>query len=125
MAKAIPPPVPPTPTPFRAERMDGPEGVVEWWGEPLTEADAIARICSGEDVVVRGPSRRVNRDEAIRLTHLAFPGQPEEDRPHGGRMSLPHFHPHGRVPDVHVFFDSTSGPYARRRKPPKPKKGTK
>lgn len=38
-------------------------------------------------------------------------------------MSLPHFHPQGRSPAVHVFFDSLpAGPYARRQKPPKPKK---
>jgi hypothetical protein len=124
MARVVPPPAPPTPTPFRAERLSGPDGTVEWWGDPLTEAEAIARLTNGEDVVVRGPSWRGNRDEALRLTDLAFGGH-EEDPPQGGRMALPHVHPPGRTPEVHVFFDSPPAPYARQRKPPKPRKGMK
>jgi hypothetical protein len=124
MPLVTPPPVPPAPTPYRAERMGGADGAVEWWGDPLTEADAIARVQNGEDVVLRGPSRRQTRDAAMQLTDDAFGGH-EEDQPHQGRMSLPHFHPAGRNPEVHVFFDSPTAPYARRRKPPKPKKGMK
>jgi hypothetical protein len=90
----------------------------------MTEAEAIARLTNGEDVVVRGPTWRGNRDEAMRLTGLAFGGH-EEDPPHSGRMALPHFHPPGRTPEVHVFFDSLPAPFARQRKPPKPKKGKK
>jgi hypothetical protein len=120
MARVKPPPTPPTPTLFHAERMSGPDGAVEWWGPPLTEAQAVARLNSGGDVVVRGPSRRANRDAALRLADAAFGGH-EEDQPHQGRLSLPHFHPHGRSPEVHVFFDSPPAPYARRRKPPKTK----
>jgi hypothetical protein len=37
--------------------------------------------------------------------------------PHQGKMSLPHFHPLGRLPEVHAFYDSYPAPYARRRKP--------
>lgn len=118
MPRVAPPPAPPVPTPFRAERMSGPDGAVEWWGDPLTEADAIARLQTRDDVVVRGPSWRSNRDEAMRLTLVAFGGH-EEDPPHQGPMALPHFHPPGRVPEVHVFFDQFPAPYARRRKPPK------
>jgi hypothetical protein len=95
--------------------MGGPEGAVEWWGDPLLEADAITRLQNGNDVVVRGPSRRDNRDFAMGLTDGAFGGH-EEDPPHQGRMSLPHFHPQGRTPEVHVFFDSPPAPYARKRK---------
>jgi hypothetical protein len=124
MPRVAPPPAPPTPTPYRAERLPGPDGAVEWWGNPLTEAEVIARLQNKVDVVVRGPSWRDNRDEARRLTVLAF-GAYEEDAPHQGPMALPHFHPQGRSPEVHVFFDSLPAPYARRRKPPKPKKGTK
>jgi hypothetical protein len=105
--------------------MSGPDGAVEWWGDPLTEAAAIIRLKGGEDVVVRGPTRRDNRNAAMRLVDHAFGGH-EEDQPHEGPMSLPHFHPRGRLPAVHVFFDALpAGPYARRRKPPKPKKGTR
>jgi hypothetical protein len=104
--------------------MSGPDGAVEWWGNPLTEADAITRLINGDDIVIRGPSRRGNRDEAMRLADLAFGGH-EEDQPHHGPMALPHFHPQGRSPEVHVFYDSPPAPYARRRKPPKPKKGIK
>ena len=125
MPRAAPPPAPPAPTPFRAERLSGPDGTVEWWGDPLAEADAITRLQNGDDVVVRGPSRRANRDAAMRLADRAFGGH-EEDQPHQGPMALPHFHPRGHSPEVHVFFDSRpAGPYAPRRKPPKPKKGIK
>jgi hypothetical protein len=123
MARAAPP-VPSLPVPFRAERMGGPDGAVEWWGDPLTDAEVVGRLQNEDDVVVRGPSWRGNRDEARRLTVLAFGGY-EEDSPHGGPLSLPHFHPAGRFPEVHVFFDSPPAPYARRRKPPKAKKGIK
>jgi|SRR5262245_2376665 hypothetical protein len=124
MPPVAPPPGPEVSTAYRAERMSGPDGAVEWWGNPLTEAEAISRLQNGDDVVVRGPARRDNRAEAMRLTDRAFGGH-EEDQPHQGRMSLPHFHPHGRSPEVHVFFDSfpPAGSYARRRKPPKPRRG--
>jgi hypothetical protein len=122
MRRVAAPPAPPVPTPFRAERMGGPDGAVEWWGNPLTEQDALSRLQKGDDVVVRGPSRRDNRDMAMRLAMLAFGGY-EEDLPHQGPMALPHFHPQSRSPEVHAFFDSPPAPYARRRKPPKPKRG--
>ncbi len=124
MARVAPPSTPPIPTLFRAERASGPDGAVEWWGGPLTQAEAIARLNGGEDVVVRGTSRQANRTAAMHLVDAAFGGH-EEDQPHQGSMSLPHLHPMGRKPEVHVFFDSPPAPYARRRKPPKPKKGTK
>jgi hypothetical protein len=124
MPRLAPPPAPPVPSPFRAERMSGPDGAGEWWGDPLTEANAIARLQSGGDVVVRGPSWRGNRNEAMRLALLAFGGH-EEDPPHQGPLALPPFHPPGRSPEVHVFFDRFPAPYARRRKPPKRKRGKK
>lgn len=124
MARAKPPPEPPEPTAFMAECLAGPEGAVEWWGGPLSEEAVISRLGEGRDVVVRGPTRRVNRTEAQRLAVLAFGGS-EEDQPHGGRMSLPHFHPEGRSPEVPLFFDAPPSPYARQRKPQKPKKSKK
>src|SRR5438094_981760 len=124
MPRVAPPPAPPVPTLFRAERMSGPDGAVEWWGNSLAEADAITRLLSGDDVVVRGSSWRSNRDEAMRLAFLAFGGH-EEDPPHQGATALPHFHPPGRFPEVHVFFDRFPVPYARRRKPPKRKREKK
>jgi hypothetical protein len=124
MPRAAPPPPPPVATPFRAERMSGPDGAVEWWGDALSEADVIFRLQCGEDVVIRGPSSQANRQEGMRLADLAFGGQ-EEDPPHQGSMALPHFHPPGRSPEVHVFFDRYPAPYARRRKPPKPKRDQK
>ncbi|HBI44123.1 MAG TPA: hypothetical protein DDY78_14915 [Planctomycetales bacterium] len=83
--------------------MGGPDGAVEWWGDPLTDAEVIGRLQNEDDVVVRGPSWRGNRDEARRVTVLAFGGC-EEDSPHGGPMSLPHFHPDGRFPKSTYFL---------------------
>jgi hypothetical protein len=124
MARVAPPPTPPEATFFRAEPTSGPDGGVEWWGDPLTDAEATARLQHGGDVVVRGSSRHDNRSLAMALLDKVFGGY-EEDQPHEGPMSLPHLHPRGRAPPVHVFFDSLpAGPYARRRKPPKPKKRT-
>jgi hypothetical protein len=60
MARVRPPVPPATPTPFAAERIAGPDGVVEWLGDELTEEQAIVRLQSGRDVVVRGPSWRAN-----------------------------------------------------------------
>jgi hypothetical protein len=125
MSRVAPPPTTSKPTLFPAERMSGPDGVVEWWGNPLTKIEAGTRLTHGDDVVVRGPARRDNRALAIELLNDAFGGY-EEDQPHEGPMSLPHFHPPGRSPKVHVFFDSLpAGPYARQRKLRKAKKGTR
>jgi hypothetical protein len=64
----------------------------------LTEAETIERLTNErKDVVVRGPSWHATREEARRLTNLAFGGY-EEDAVHEGRMALPHFHPPGRFP---------------------------
>jgi hypothetical protein len=91
------PPTAPACAAFQAEAMPGPDGAVEWWGEPITEAEAVQRLQQGLDVVVRGSDRRTNRNEARRLTVAAFGGF-DEDQPHQGRMALPHFHPPGRAP---------------------------
>src|SRR4051812_41733770 len=103
-APAAPPPSPPCAA-YQAETMPGPDGAVEWWGEPITEADTILRLQQGLDVVVRGSDRRTNRNEARRLTVAAFGGF-DEDGPHEGRMALPHFHPPGRAFVVHAFFEA-------------------
>jgi hypothetical protein len=108
---------PPTPEAagYRAEPIPGPDGTVEWWGNPLTDAAAVARLRQGLDIVVRGPVRRQNRNKAGDLMVAAFGGA-EEDQPHGGRMALPHFHPPGRSPEVHAFYESPPR-HAKKRKP--------
>ena len=57
----------------------------------------MARLNGGEDVVVRGPSRQANRLAAMHLMDAVFGGH-EEDQPHQGPLSLPHFHPLGASP---------------------------
>jgi hypothetical protein len=52
MARVAPPPAPPEARFYRAEPTSGPDGAVEWWSDPLTEAEATARLKQGEDVVV-------------------------------------------------------------------------
>jgi hypothetical protein len=95
--------------------MPGPDGTVEWWDDPLTDAEAVARLQQGFDIVVRGPERRANRNTARALMVAAFGGF-EEDTHHAGRMALPHFHPPNRTPEVHAFFESPPR-HAKKRKP--------
>ncbi|MGL4554153.1 MAG: hypothetical protein ACRC33_23565 [Gemmataceae bacterium] len=67
----------------------------------------MQRLLEGRDIVVRGPNRRANRNKARELTQMAFGGF-QEDQAHqeAGPMALPHFHPPGRVPEVHAFFEA-------------------
>jgi hypothetical protein len=100
---------------FEAERMPGPDGAVERGDAPITEAEAVARLKAGLDVVVCGAIRRANRNKARELANAAFGGN-EEEEPHEGRMALHHFHPPDHTPEgVHVFFD-TPQRYARKKK---------
>ena len=77
---------------YEAVRIPGPDGAVERADEPISDADAVARLQSGKDIVVCGGGRRANRNKARELTMTAFGGF-EEDEAHQGRMALPHFHP--------------------------------
>ncbi len=94
------------PTIHKAEPIPGPDGTVEWWGESIAEADAVADLLQGHDIVIRGSTRCENRNKARELMMKAFGGF-EEDEPHNGRMALPHFHPPARSPEVHAFFESS------------------
>jgi hypothetical protein len=99
----------------KAEPIPGPDGTVEWSDDPISDAEAVLRLQQGLDIVVRGSARRANRNKARELSQAAFGGF-EEDPPHQGRMALPHFHPPGRSPDVHAFFEAPPR-HARKRKP--------
>ncbi len=90
---------------YEAERIPGPDGAVERGDAPISEDEAIVRLKGGGDIVVCSAVRRANRNKARELTEAAF-GDFEEDQPHQGRMSLPHFHPASRAPDVHAFFEA-------------------
>lgn len=105
----------PAPSVHKAERIFGPDGTVEWWDEPISDADAIARLQAGLDIVVRGHLRRANRNKARDLMVQAFNGF-SEDVHHNGRMALPHFHPPSRLPEVHAFFEAPPR-RAKKRKP--------
>lgn len=101
---------------YAAERIPGPDGAVEKGESAISEADAVTRIQGGGDVVVCGSQRRANRNKARELMTTAFGGY-EEDRPHEGRMALPHFHPPDRTPEgVHAFFEAPPR-HARKKKP--------
>jgi hypothetical protein len=98
-----------------AEPLLGPDGAVEWWDPPISDSVAVTRLKGGEDIVVRGPIRRANRNKAMELMTLAYGGF-DEDGHHGGRMSLPHFHPPDHDPDgVHAFFEAPPR-HAKKRK---------
>jgi hypothetical protein len=99
---------------YEAERLPGPDGVVERGDVPLTEDEAIVRLKGGSDIVVCSAVRRANRNKARELTEAVF-SDFEEDEPHQGRMALPHFHPASRTPDVHASFEAPPR-HARRRK---------
>lgn len=115
MATPEVPAPPPAPTVHKAKRLSGPDGIVEWWDAPIGDAEAIGRLQQELDIVVRGPNRRDNRNKARDLMTAAC-GRFEEDKPHNGRMALPHFHPAGRIPEVPAFFDSPPR-HAKKRKP--------
>jgi hypothetical protein len=90
---------------YEAEPIPGPDGAVEWWEPPLSDALAVARLQAGEDIVLRGTDRRSNRNKARELMVAAYGGF-EEDAAHQGRMALPHVHPPDHSPEgVHAFFE--------------------
>jgi hypothetical protein len=100
---------------YEAEPLPGPDGAVEWNEPAISDADAILRLQEGQDFVIRGPDRRINRNKARDIASAAFGGF-EEDMPHGGRMALPHFHPPDHLPEgVHVFFEAPPR-HAKKRK---------
>lgn len=100
---------------YKAEPVPGPDGAVEWWDPPLSDAAAVARVRAGSDVVVRGTDRRANRNKARGLMIAAYGGF-EEDKPHQGRMALPHFHPPNHLPEgIHAFFEAPPR-HAKKRK---------
>jgi len=90
---------------YEAERIPGPDGAVERGDAPISDDDAIVRLKGGGDIVVCGEERRANRYKARELTEAAF-GDSVEDAHHEGRMALDHFHPGGRTPEVHAFFEA-------------------
>jgi hypothetical protein len=101
-------------TVYAAEAMPSPDGTVEWWGSPLSDADATSRLQSGQDIVVRGAERPANRNKARQLMVAGYGGA-EPHEPHKGRMALPHFHPPGCMPPgIHAFYETTKR-HARRR----------
>jgi hypothetical protein len=108
-------PVPPVPVIYKADRLPGPDGAVEWYDEPLSDAEAVLRLQQELDIVIRGPLRRENRNKARTIMVASFGGF-DEDEHHSGRMALPHFHPKGRAPEVHAFFESPPR-HAKKRKP--------
>jgi hypothetical protein len=115
MDPAPAPAVPATVAVDAAEPIPGPDGAVEWWEPPLSDAEAVARLTAGEDIVVRGPARRANRNKARDLMVQAYGGFEEDDR-HQGRMALPHFHPPDHSPDgLHAFFEAPPR-HAKKRK---------
>ncbi len=123
MAKKGSRPRPATATPelgaYEAERGSGPDGVV-FRGELLTDAEAVARLLGGKDIVVCGPDGWANRTRAEGLTNAAFGGS-EYHNAHdteGRWRALPHFHP---SPDFegspHAFFERPPKKLTSKRKP--------
>ena len=101
---------------YEATRLGGPTGAVQRGDSPLEDNAAVERLKAAEDIVACSANRRANRNKARQLTERAFGGF-EEDQPHQGRMSLPHFHPARRTPDVHAFYEAPPR-HARKRKKP-------
>jgi hypothetical protein len=100
-------------TVHEAERIPGPDGVVEW-GAELTDEQAVQRRRQELDIVVRGPGQKATRPKARQIEDAV--GTPvAEDAPHRGRMALPHFHQVSRSPDGHSFYE-TSRRRARKKK---------
>jgi len=110
-----------TPPPFgvyEADRDSGPRGIVYRSDNPITDDVAIRWLQNGADVVACGPDSALNRAKARELTVAAFGGC-TPDAPHGkgGRdRALAHFHPPGRTPEVHAFFEEWPRRHASRRR---------
>ena len=77
--------------------LSGPDGAVEWWGDPLTDVQAGARLKGEEHVVVRGPSRATTGMRPCGWWIRSSAGT-RRISPIKGRCPLPHFHPQGRFP---------------------------
>jgi len=109
-------PIPP-PTPFGVYEasLGGPDGTV-LRGTSLSDADAVARLQRGDDVVVCGDDGWANRVKAEQLGNTAF-GACDWDKAHddkGRWRALPHFHPSSGTPRVHIFYERRPTKHASR-----------
>jgi hypothetical protein len=108
---------PPTPRPtiHEAERITGPEGIVEW-GVEIDPTAAIERRKQGFDIVVLGASQKVTKGLAREIeAGVGPPSDPEPPHARAGKYALPHFHQESRDPAGHSFFE-TAGRKARKKK---------
>ena len=55
----------------KAERIPGPDGTVEWWDDPLSDADAVLRLPNRVSTL-SSAAQRENRNKARELTVAAF-----------------------------------------------------
>lgn len=94
------------PTIHKAERVfvGANAGGVLWWDE-LTVDEAIARRNTNEDIVVRGPDKVANRDQAKAIEEAV--GLCDLPLPHlnRGPLALPHFQQLSGSPAGHSFYD--------------------
>ncbi len=96
----------------------GPSGAVERASEAaLDDAAAVALLQAGHNIVVCGDTKAATKAKAKELTIAGFGGY-DEDPPHNDRgriRALAHFHPPGRTPEVHVFFEDRPKRHSSRR----------
>ncbi len=78
-----------------------------FWGDEITETEAIAERQAGRDVVVRGPDTGANRRLAGKI-ELDANGSAKRNVPHpsAGPYALPHFQPDIRPPEGHTFYET-------------------
>jgi hypothetical protein len=79
-------------------------GAIEWWDE-LTELQAVDHRKLGENVVVRGPDKRKNKQKAKQIE--AQVGKWKVHPPHArpGNLALPHFQQDSGSPKGHTFYE--------------------
>lgn len=106
-AAATPTPTATAPLEVYAAQRNAIQSRVDRLGVPLTDAQAIARLQAGFDIVVcGGPSKQARKDKAQQLMNAAYPGWAQHHNPHRGAYSLPHWHPPlFQPPELHAFYD--------------------
>jgi hypothetical protein len=87
-------------------------------GDEVTEAEAVLRRQTGDDVVVCGDDVAGNRNLARQIESQVSP-HVLQHLPHlsAGPNSLPHYQPDPRPPEGHTFYEGATNRYKARKKP--------
>src|SRR5207237_7907041 len=100
------PPLPAT-TIHEAERASGTSGAVVY-GKEVDVVAAVARRRGGQDLIVRGPDRKMNRRLAERIESAVGPAERQDPHKNAGPLALPHYQQTQPPPEGHSFYETDS-----------------